>query len=121
MPQITTHHDGHGLNDAIMLECDERDPNAGGASHDYTAMLYGDIVLNAQFQHGPRHEAGSKPGITDAVLLAVIKDRYEAFQAGPFSCEENQRVLEHLDAALAEMRARADARASRGVLGKNEK
>lgn len=122
---LTTHHDGHGLNDETEIYCDERDPNAGGASHLYSIYRPGQplphLCAKIQFQHGPRNVEGSTPGLLDAALLAVPIDRYEAFQQGPFACESNERVLGHLRAAMAEMKARADERAGRGVLGHNIK
>ena len=128
MRTITTHHDGHGLNESIVIEADAQDPKAGGASHEYVFRFDGPrgengrgvvTVGRIQFQHGPRHEPGSKPGIVEAALLAVLIDRLSSFQAGPFHCEENAEALGHLEAALALVKKRADARAARQVLGKN--
>jgi hypothetical protein len=128
------HHDGHGLNDRIEIYADDRDNN--GASHAYRIVI--DItgsrlaiesgctgktdepVARIQFQHGPRELDESTPGCTEAALYAVLIDRLESFQEGPFACHENAQQLEHLYAALALTKARADERASRGVLGKNE-
>ncbi len=125
MRQITEHHDGHGLNDGIVIEADQ--PGPGGASHFYlfhTADLDqrgdagGGII---QFQKGPRSEPGSIPGITEAALYAILLDRLRGFQAGPYACPENARQIAQLEAALAETKARADARAARGVLGRYAK
>ena len=128
--EITAHNDGYGLNEALRLTCDERDPSAGNASHTY----FGDMenptlapdggkcmeVLHIQFQHGPRDVEGSVPGVTDVAVLQVIIDRYEGFQAGPFACRENQQVLDALLTAKAHMVMRANTRAVQKVLGKNE-
>lgn len=121
---IETHHDGHGLNESIVLLADE--PNASGASHFYQAHIgdsEGDdsLVVLVQFQNGPRNVEGSTPGATEAVLMAILIDRLEGFQAGPYACPENDRQLKYLRIALEATRARADERAARGVLGKNEK
>lgn len=118
---IETHHDGHGLNESIEIGADPQDPNGGGASHDYTFTMGGVEVGRVQFQHGPRQEPGSTPGITEAALLAVLLDRLTAFQAGPYPCEENAEQIKHLEAALALTKKRADERAARQVLGKNLK
>lgn len=120
------HEDGFGLNDLITIFADARDPNAGGASYRYDAVIRvpGSImlpVLEVQFQQGPRDGAESKPGITDTVMTTILIDRFEGYQAGPYACEANQRVLEHLRAAQTILRDRAIERAHRGVLGKNEK
>lgn len=136
------HHDGHGLNDALLICCDERDPDAGNASHKYCGYLMSaaDVakytlnppdavsgefaeaeVLNIDFQHGPRDEESSNPGATDAALIAILLDRYEGFQSGPYRCRENALVITKLEEALHWMQHRANDRARRGVLGKNEK
>ena len=133
MRHITEHHDGHGLNESITLTCDDQDPNGGGASHLYqAAMVVADpseegappqssLVLHVQFQHGPRAEPGSKHGITEAVLYSILLDRLRAFQAGPYPCMENEHQIEMLEKCLASTKRRADERAARGVLGKNQK
>jgi hypothetical protein len=127
MRTIGTHHDGHGLNESLVITADDRDTDkGGGASHRYeVAFEHGDKDTQEaafiQFQHGPRNVAGSKSGVTEAVLLAVLIDRLEGFQAGPFACRENAIILTKLEECLHWTKARADKRAARGVLGKNEK
>jgi len=127
---IDTHHDDHGLNESLVISCDERDvEGGGGASHHYVIYRYDhdggsdyshESVARIQFQHGPRNVDGSKHGVTEAALYAVLIDRMEAFQAGPFSCASNAEQLAHLRHCLALTKRRADERAARGVLGKNE-
>ena len=119
MRKITLHHDGHGLNDALAIDADER--TVGNASHCYVGILGGVPCFTVQFQHGPRNEPGSTPGCLDAALLAILIDRYEGFQSGPFASPEGSTCLMHLRCALQDMKDRADARAARGVLGKNVK
>ena len=121
MRTLTDHYDGHGLNESIVITADERDPNSGGASHCYIADIDGCEVARVQFQHGPRKVEGSKPGMTEAAVLVVLIDRLRGFQAGPFACRENALMLTKLEEALHWTRARADERARRAVLGKNEK
>jgi len=132
-----THHDGLGLNDLITICADARDPNAGNGSHHYTARidvsgtLYAiesgctgqasEPVLDIRFQHGPRHDPKSIPGVTDTVLIAILIDRMRGFQSGPYSCRENAIVLTKLEEALHWVDHRARARLRRGVLGRNEK
>lgn len=126
---LIDHFDGFGLNDRLTIERDERDPGAGNASHDYKFWLEpapNEVVDRTcvgfvQFQHGPRHESGSKPGALDPALVAVLLDRYRAFQAGPFACRENALVITKLEEALHWMSARARARTQQGVLGKNQR
>lgn len=119
--EIDLHHDGHGLNESIVLFSDQPDPNAGGASHTYIATIDGHEVARIQFQHGPRNEPESTPGVTEAVLYAILIDRLKGFQAGPYSCRENAIQLTHLEESLHWTKARADERAKRGVLGRNQK
>lgn len=119
--EIQSHHDGHGLNEALEIVADGRDEKAGNASHFYQVRYAGRIVAAIQFQHGPRDEPGSAPGATEAALLAILIDRMDGFQAGPYACRENALVRTKLEEALHWTRHRADERAKRGVLGKNEK
>ncbi len=119
MRLLTHHHDGHGLNEKIRIETDA--PDASGAAHSYDIQIDGTTVGSIQFQKGPRKDPGSTPGVTEAALLAVLIDRLEGFQAGPFSCRENAIQLTKLEEVLHWTRHRADARARRGVLGENTK
>jgi hypothetical protein len=115
MRQITDHHDGHGLNESITIEADDLGP--GGASHKYEMRMKGYSVGALQFQEGPRNVDGSIDGLTEAALVAVLIDRLRGFQAGPYACRENAIQLTKLEEVLHWTRARADARAKRGVLG----
>ncbi len=136
--EIETHHDGHGLTESIRVTTDG--PGPGGASHLYalsvpacpTGGAYGtthegdceaarQVVGFVQFQRGPRNAPDSVPGVVEGAVLAILIDRLEAFQAGPYPSEENAAALDHLKAALAKMKERADKRAARGVLGTNVK
>lgn len=115
MRLIDEHHDGHGLNESILLAAADEPEN--GASHRYLATLCDSLVLDLRFQQGPRNVEGSSPGITEAVLYAVLLDRLRGFQAGPYPSEENAKQVEWLEACLASTKKRADERAARGVLG----
>lgn len=115
MRTIDLHHDGHGLNESIVIQADDKGP--GGASHLYTMVISGEEVASIQFQRGPRNTPGSTPGVTEAALLAVLIDRLQCFQAGEYACRENAIQITKLEEALHWARARADARAKRGVLG----
>ena len=116
---IDTHHDGHGLNESIEIITD--DPDQSGAAHYYHMKIDGVVVGDVQFQKGPRNEVGSTPGATEASILAILIDRLRGFQSGPYSCRENAIQLTKLEEVLHWTKARADARAKRGVLGKNIK
>jgi hypothetical protein len=118
MREIATHHDGHGLAESIRVRALD-EPGPGGAHHVYEVTTPLGVVGYAQYQKGPRGEPSSTPGLLDSCLLAMVRDRMECFQAGPFACAANALVLEHVTAAMAALKARADERAARGVLGKN--
>jgi hypothetical protein len=132
--EITSHRDGKDeLADRITIIADDMDPNGGMASHEYVVYIEtdasdrrepvsrGDVVATIQFQRGPRDEPGSVPGITDAVLLAIVEDHMACFNAGPFSDRLNALVRTHAEAARMCLKERADLRRQRGVLGKNVK
>lgn len=97
---------------------DQRDPDAGNASHVY-GVRYGDETLTVRFQHGPRNVAGSTPGVFDDDLLAIVQDRLEGFQSGPFACLENAAALRAVQEARAALADRVAARMAQGVLGEN--
>lgn len=118
---VTAHRDGLGLNDMIKIYADERDHDNGNTSHDYNLRLNDNLVGELHFQHGPRNEPGSLPGLTDESILAVAIDRLRGFQSGPYSCRENAIALTKLEEALHWLQSRAKARAARGVLGKRER
>lgn len=123
MRTLDIHHDGHGLNESIVITTDTPDPS--GAAHEYSAHIEsgadGWQVAHVQFQKGPRNVEGSIAGMTEAALLAILIDRLRGFQAGPYSCRENAIQLTHLEECLHWTKARADERARRNVLGKNIK
>lgn len=127
---ITTHHDGFGLNDLIDVEAS--DPDANGVPHriDFYRRLTpeerGDDPNTSihvgflQMQHGPRNVEGSRPGlITDAVFAALIHIM-QGFQSGPFKSKEGAMVLTKLEEAAIWSHKRARDRAARGVLGHNK-
>lgn len=115
---ITTHFDGHGLNDKIEVSAENNDIR--GVAHDYLLLHDGVVVGKLLFQKGARDLPDSRAGLTEAAVLAVIVDRLECFQRGPFACAENEEQLTHLRAAMSATKARADERARRGVLGKEK-
>lgn len=99
---------------------DPRDPNAGNASHTYGIQFGGPKdVCRIQFQHGPRGVEGSTSGVFDDDLLAIIVDRLEGFQSGPYACGENELALEHIRQAREALGLRVARRIQQGVLGAN--
>ena len=114
--RLIEHHDGHGLNESIVIETDE--PSNGGAAHHYLYLIDGREVGRVQFQKGPRLDPTSTPGVTEAAMLVSMIDRLRGFQSGAFSSRENAIIITKLEECLHWTKARADDRARRGVLGK---
>lgn len=123
--EVTLHHDGHGLTEAIhVYAVDEAGP--GGASHEYAFFVDEELpgrgitrhhVGELVFQKGSRNEEGSTPGVLSVAVLAALIDQLTDFQAGPYPSEEGANALARLKDALYWLKMRADARAERGVLG----
>lgn len=126
-----TAHKVNPVNDVLTVASYD-DPGPGGAHHLYlisgmnllrhpgtaTPMVGEEAMggLPMIFQQGPIAENGVN-GITHEALLAVLIDRFEAFQAGPYACDENEMALGHMRAALAFLKARTQTRMARGVEG----
>lgn len=115
MREITAHK-VNGVNDGITIEVID-DPGPGGANHEYNCLYgaYPDVLI--KFQKGCIAEAGVN-GLTHEVLLAIVADRLQSFQAGPFPCLENERALAYTRDALEWLQKRTKARVARGVEGK---
>lgn len=127
MRTITTHK--HNVaNEHITIEVvDER--GSGNANHHYflrgfhtqknpsaNSSCNDDTGLHVVFQNGPIMEAGIN-GITNEALLAVIIDRMQGFQSGPYACRENALALTKLEEAMHWMLARTRRRESDGTEG----
>lgn len=98
---------------------------AGGAHHEYCVSWSGsDKGLDfhshsyISFQNGPIAEHGIN-GLTQEALLAIVIDRLECFQAGPFASEYNAVALVHARAALSSLQKRTKDRIARGVEGRS--
>lgn len=108
-----------------QLEILVRDePGSGGACHKYTISApiehadFNDTDID--FQNGPIKEAGVN-GLTHEVLLAILIDRMEGFQAGRFANINNADALLNLRAALYFLQLRTRERIARNVEGTHEK
>jgi hypothetical protein len=118
--EITTHR-VNGVNDGLAILVMDA-PGSGGANHVYRVALLDaegkpDVALSeVHFQNGPIKEAGIN-GLTHEVLLAIVADRLEGFQAGPYACAENQQALDAVKLAMEILQKRTAARAARGVEG----
>jgi len=131
MRNIQTHRVGEGsdLNNLISVCANERDESGG--SHIYRIEFRSDDVddegdrvegvgYEIRFQKGPLKEVGHVNGVSDEALLAIVKDRLEGFQTGPFSCQENGLAIANIDIALEYLGERTKDRQARGVEGKSE-
>lgn len=116
---------------AVQLSISVLDePGQGGACHRYHVDWLTDIAhdpttvavnsLDIHFQEGPVKEFGVN-GVTQEALLAIVIDRLRSFQAGPFSCRENEIALTHCEDALMWLQRRTVARIKRGVEGTHQK
>ena len=121
MKKITTHK-VPGLNEAITITADD-EVGCGGAHHQYTLsyLVEGQACTTfIDFQEGPIDAAGPN-GVSNEALLAVVIDRLEGFQKGPFACVENEAALSHVQEALEYLKSRTLERMERGVEGSLEK
>lgn len=118
--------DGHKVNpanDRLLVEAVD-EPGSGGANHHYEISGFDadhetpDHVAIV-FQNGPINEAGVN-GITHEALIAILIDRLEAFQCGPFANDYNAAALSHLQSAQGALLDRTRARMARGVEGTHQ-
>lgn len=118
-----TRHRVNGCNDGLKIEVRD-EPGNGGANHEYRISGWHDtrsatrapIDVFLIFQNGPIKEVGVN-GITHEALLAILIDRLEGFQSGPFKCDYNRFALEHLKLGLEYLKQRTAERMLRGVEG----
>jgi hypothetical protein len=118
-PREILTHKVNGLNDALtIVALDE--PGPGGANHQYEiSYVYPGgckITTSITFQNGPLKEAGVN-GISNEALLAIVADRLQSFQAGPFAATANGAALNFINAALGTLQERTIERVARGVEG----
>jgi hypothetical protein len=124
---------GHKVNPAndklTVLAHDE--PGHGGACHDYSIEGFAFLIKNEEgqnefceatllsFQDGPINEFGVN-GITHEALIAILVDRLEGFQSGPYACRENALALTKLQEAQMWLQKRTRDRMARNVEGTHE-
>lgn len=98
-------------------------PGPGTAHHNYDIVNSetGEVLLNVQFQNGPRKSADSIPGVLDGDLLEIVRDRMKSFQGGPFASDYNAKALEYIELALMYLNRRVEDRIERNVLGTYQK
>lgn len=125
--RVITHHKLNACNDELGITADNH--GCGGAAHSYVITGF-DLSKNPAefiediptewcrlvFQNGPIAEVGTN-GITHEALLAILIDRLQGFQSGPFACRENAIALTKLQEALLWLNHRTVSRMARGVEG----
>lgn len=120
-----TSHKVSGLNEDLTIEVLDV-PGPGNANHYYSiaydlGTYQGGVHLKTiKFQNGPTKEAGIN-GISNEALLAIVEDRLLGFQAGEYSCRENEIALTKLQEAMMWLQKRTRDRISRGVEGTSKK
>ncbi len=123
MRDIRTHMVNECNENLRILACDE--PGSGGANHRYQIVNVSKqntgpekewVEADFDFQNGPIKEVGTN-GVTHEALLAIVIDRMQAFQKGPYSCRENAIALTKLEEAMLWMHKRTRDRMARDVEG----
>lgn len=133
-----TGHKVNPANDVLKVEVVD-EPGSGGANHLYRITGFSsrsnasnpwspwaahhDVAAehsNILFQNGPINEVGVN-GVTHEVLLAILIDRMEGFQDGPYASSDNQEALDAMRTAQTALQRRTKARMERGVEGTHEK
>lgn len=121
MREITSHQINE-CNSAIRIISPDH-PSGVGYHYHVTvpdkSLLGGERAVVIQFQDGPIREVGTN-GITHEALLAILIDRLQGFQRGPYACRENAIALTKLEEAKHWLEARTRARVERGVEGTNK-
>lgn len=132
MREITSHIvEGDSANHQLKIEVTD-EPGAGGANHCYliggfntktnTSYPYEDEPKEAStilFQNGPIKEVGVN-GVTQEALLAIVIDRLQSFQKGPFASKFNEEAKYHAKMALNALQARTQERIARQVEGTHQ-
>lgn len=117
-----THHTR--LNPTQFVEVFALDePNRGGAHTAY--KLFAGVGADAyeisiKFQDGHPDAVGYN-GILDDALIAVVIDRLQGFQSGPFASRETAIVITKLQEALQWSAQRVADRLERGVMNTDSK
>lgn len=126
-------HKVNPANDILKIEVLDS-PGSGGANHCYSISGF-DYARNKSapslpsfsnfadedttiilFQNGPINEVGVN-GLTHEALLAILIDRLEGFQAGPYASPDNEEALYAMRAAQTALQRRTRERMARGVEG----
>ena len=126
-----TGHKVNPANDVLKVKVLD-EPGSGGANHLYeisgfdsannpsdpfkARYGYGADHSTVLFQNGPIGDVGIN-GVTHEALLAILIDRMEGFQGGPYASLDNQEALNAMRTAQIALQRRTRARMARGVEG----
>lgn len=113
MRNVTTHHTNEANS---KLSITASNPGPGGAFHSYHVECGGMPFVVIDFQNGAIKEVGVN-GVTHEVLLAIVRDRLEDFQKGPYACTENAVALHYVVAAQLALEKRTKRRTEQGIEG----
>ena len=122
--EITTHRADPDTDLHLRIFASDN-PGPAGENARYAIEVYqgpqGHLVGTTllTFQRRPLKLALAN-GITNEALLAIVADRLEAFQKGPFRCLENMAALRHVHTALRALHQRTLDRKQRKVEGTNQ-
>lgn len=137
MREITTHKHRP---DAEGLGIKAGEPGPGGAPHcyiitgprdddldiernpalvEYLEHVTTDTIDGMIFQHGGIPDNGVN-GVTNEALLAIVADRLECFEAGPFPSAYNAQAAELVRGALWVLHQRTRDREACGVEGREQ-
>lgn len=121
-------HTHNVANEHICIEVLDQ-PGPGNANHHYflsgfhtkgnpsaDSSCNDNTGLHVLFQNGPIRESGIN-GVTNEALLALVIDRLQGFQSGPYACRENALALTKLEESMHWMLHRTILREVRGVEG----
>lgn len=122
MYKLNTIQKREKLNEVYVLD----DKGPGGANHVYMICkkdkdILDSVLVDINFQKGPRKEGSSTNGIANEDLLEIVRHRLQCFQEGPYSSRENACALTHIEEALMWLNRRVEDRIERNVLGTNNK
>jgi hypothetical protein len=103
-------HKVNPATDKLLIEVLDG-PGSGGACHDYliTTPPPNGVATSIKFQNGPIAEVGVN-GLTHEALIAILIDRMEGFQAGPYANSYNSAALSALHAAAISLHERTRER-----------
>lgn len=124
MKQLNTIQKIERLNDIFALD---EPAGPGGACHLFQVCKHNTGRISEEdgtFRTRPENmlltvqmQCGAVPGVTDADLLEIVRDRFRAGMFKPGRPREYTPALIHVEEALMWLNRLAEKQATRGVLG----